>query len=317
MKKQLFILLLLSFTSIFSQKKYSKEFSITTDNDLYLSGYQDRYYTSGIYLSYRYISKNNHKKSLKKIYELELGHQMYTPFKSVVQFIEEHDRPFAGYLYGGFNISNFYSNDLILKMGAKIGVIGPNSFGRELMEAIHSLYGFNDVPGWEYQISSALALNLNASLIKNIKPLSSSRLDVNWYNNIKAGTIFTNLSTGLYSRIGLFKLTKLENSIAFHGNLNHKESKIKDKTKEAFFFIKPLIHYNVYDATIQGSFLNTSSPVTYKLNPVTFSAKFGVLFTLNKIHLGYTANVYSKRLMNPDVPHLNFYGSIYINYLFN
>lgn len=317
MKKYIIYFLLLSFTCLFSQKRYAKELSIKSDNDLYLSGIQDRYYTSGLYISYRYIGKNNYKKSLKKVYEFQLGHQMYTPFKSVVRYVEEHDRPFAGHLYAGFSISNFYKNNLIFKMGAKIGVIGPYSYSQEIMEAIHTWYGFNDVPGWDYQISSALALNLDATLIKNFEHLSSSKFDISWYNKAKAGTIFTNLTTGLYARLGIFKLKELNNSIAFHGNLNKDVSKKKNNLKEAFFFIKPLVHYNLYDATIQGSFLNTSSPVTYKISPFSFSTELGVLFTLNKVHLGYTANLYSKRINNPKVPLINFYGSIYINYQFN
>ena len=67
MKNRIFIVfLLLSFT-ILSQKKFSKELSVTTDNDLYVSFKRDRYYTNGIFLSYSYLSKFSNTNLDKKI----------------------------------------------------------------------------------------------------------------------------------------------------------------------------------------------------------------------------------------------------------
>ena len=48
-----FLLLLLFLTiESFSQEKFTKEFSIVTDNDLYISIEKDRYYSNGLFLSY-------------------------------------------------------------------------------------------------------------------------------------------------------------------------------------------------------------------------------------------------------------------------
>ena len=52
----LLLFLLYSF-GVFSQKKFSKELRFITDNDLYTSTYDDRYYTSGLFLSFSYLSK--------------------------------------------------------------------------------------------------------------------------------------------------------------------------------------------------------------------------------------------------------------------
>ena len=66
MKKVLFLILFLVVSTTFSQKKYAKEFSFITDNDLYISLHQDRYYSNGMFFSYRYLTKNDNEKIEKK-----------------------------------------------------------------------------------------------------------------------------------------------------------------------------------------------------------------------------------------------------------
>ena len=64
--KYLFLLLLLFLTvESFSQEKFTKEFSMVTHNDLYISIEKDRYFSNGLFLSYRYITtkfNETHKK---------------------------------------------------------------------------------------------------------------------------------------------------------------------------------------------------------------------------------------------------------------
>ncbi|WBX74245.1 DUF2219 family protein [Tenacibaculum pacificus] len=67
-----------------SQQKYSKEFNFLNDNDLFISPTQDRYYTNGVLLTYRYLSQKTSENIEKKTFEIQLGHHMYTPFKATV-----------------------------------------------------------------------------------------------------------------------------------------------------------------------------------------------------------------------------------------
>ena len=67
-----------------------------------------------MFFSYRYLAPN-YKKASKKIIEFQLGHQIYTPFKSTVINKKSHDRPFAGYLYGSLGIIRVFKNKTVLK----------------------------------------------------------------------------------------------------------------------------------------------------------------------------------------------------------
>lgn len=93
-----------------AQESYSRQFSIITDNDLYTSEHRDKYYTSGIFLSYKYASKKSKNSEIKRIYEYKIGHEMYTPQKAIVRTIEEHDRPFAAYLFGEYGITRVFED---------------------------------------------------------------------------------------------------------------------------------------------------------------------------------------------------------------
>ncbi|CAL2105120.1 lipid A 3-O-deacylase [Tenacibaculum sp. 190524A02b] len=316
MKKNITFLLCLFSTLTFSQRKYAKEFNFSNDNDLYISTYQDRYYTNGMFFTYRYLSKKNNFKAEKKIYEFALNHKMYTPFKATVESHLLHDRPFASYLYGSFGINNFYKNNSFIKFSGEIGVVGPSALGADLQHVIHSIYGFREATGWNYQIANALGLNFKGNYTKLLTNEKNSLFDISWINTANAGTVFTNVSTGLFSRIGFKPLQKLINSIAFNSNLNNKYSNYNNEI-ESFIYLKPSIRYSIYDATIQGSFLNTKSPITFKLKPIVFSTELGFQFTSNRFNFRYAIHYHTKKLQSIQVPSGNFYGNIQINYLFN
>lgn len=308
-----FCLLLLSF-QVFSQEKFSKEISLTTDNDLYVSTKKDRYYTNGMFLNYRYLSKTKKENQEKRIFEIEIGQEMYTPYRAIVLSINDHDRPFASYLYGSFGINRVYKKDKILNTSIQIGVIGPNAFGKELQDFIHEIYGYKKAIGWKYQIKNAFGLNFNTEYTQFLVKDESNNYDISWVNEAKLGTVYTNISSGFYVRLGLKTLAKITNSIAFSTNLNDKNTAFKREV-ESFFYIKPMVRYALYDATLQGSFLNKTSPVTKELVPLVFQLEAGLKFTANRFNFGYAFNYSTNKSKQLRKDNGNVYGTISFNYL--
>jgi hypothetical protein len=206
MKIILPFLFLFSFSILFSQEKLSKEFCFKTDNDLYVSFAKYRYYTSAISLTYRYLSKTQKKALEKTIFEWEVGHQMYAPFKAIVTDISLHDRPFAGYLYGSFGIHRVYKKNRTFKIILQVGVVGLAALGEELQGVIHTIFDFDKAVGWKHQIKNAFGINLNASYNQFLAKDASNHFDITWINSAKAGTVFTNISSGFFARMGLLPL---------------------------------------------------------------------------------------------------------------
>ncbi|ARV13649.1 lipid A deacylase LpxR family protein [Polaribacter sp. SA4-12] len=314
MKYYIFTLLLFVSSLTISQEKFSQDISFITDNDLYVSKVRDRYYTSGIFLAYRYLSNNKNESLEKRILEWKLGHEMYTPNKAVVYNISQHDRPFAGYLYGSFGINRVYKKPQILNTSIQIGVIGSNSYAEELQEFIHDIYGFKEAVGWEYQIENAFVLNFNAEYLTTILNTEKNLFDITWTNELNLGTIYTNMSTGINARIGFRPLQKISNSIAFNTSLNNEQNN-SFREVESFLYIKPMLRYAVYDATLQGSFLNNTSLVTKELVPIVLDIELGLKFTANRFNFGYTFIYNTNKSKDLRYTYGHKYGSIIINYL--
>ncbi len=316
MKNFLLFLLIFKSTISFSQQKFSKEISFINDNDLYVSAIRDRYYTNGMFLNYRYLSENKKESLEKRIFQWQIGHKMYTPNRPNVTSINEHDRPFAGYLYGGFGITNVYKTNKLFSKTVEIGIIGENAFGKELQNFIHSIYGFKEPVGWEYQIKNAFGFNVGTEYVAFLGKDASGFNDIFWVNSANIGTVFTDISTGFYGRIGFKPLQKLANSIAFKTNLNN-ENTNDVREIESFLFIKPTLRYAFYDATIQGSFLNTESVVTKELIPLVFNLEIGIKFTANKFHFAYVFNYNTSQSEGLKHTYGNKFGTIGIHYLWD
>jgi lipid A 3-O-deacylase len=314
MKKKMLFLFLPFTLSIFSQKKFSKEIVFITENDLYTSTYDDRYYTNGMFLSFKYLSKEKKETLEKKIFEWEIGHKIYTPNKATTLYIKNHDRPFAGYLYSSFSINRIYKNNQSFKTILQLGVIGSNAFSKELQDFIHDVYGFEKAVGWKYQIKNALALNFNAEYNKFLVKDTSNHYDLSWINSGKIGTVFTNIASGFLARIGFKPLQNLANSIAYNTNINNANTSYF-KAVESFVFIKPSIGYTFYDATLQGSFLNPNSEITAELIPLVFSLEIGFKFTANRFNFGYTINYNTNKSKNLKFDNGHKFGAINFNYV--
>lgn len=299
-----------------AQDKFSKEFRFITDNDLYVSINKDRYYTSGIFLEYSFLKKHNNPKLSKKIIDLSLNQKIYTPINPTLVSKGNHDRPFAGYLYGKFGVKNAYKNKSILGFSVEMGTLGKKSYAKELQKFIHSFYNFAEITGWDYQIRDAFAINFNLNYSTNLYTSKNKMFDFGWISNANAGTMFTDISSGFYTRFGIKELQKIINSSGFNSNLNNASTNLFNKT-ESFFFLKPSLRWAFYDATLQGSFLNTTSPITKVLNPFVLDVEIGFRYVKKSFNFGYSIHWYSNKSKGLKTDEINRYGTIFLGYLFN
>ena len=76
-----------------------------------------------------------------------------------------------------------------------------------------------------------------------------------------------------------------------------------------------MISYVFYDATLQGSFLNKTSPVTKEIVPLVFTNEIGFRFNFNRINFGYAFNYNTNKSKELKYPNGHRYGRITLNYL--
>ena len=313
-KKNVFAFLILSSVLTFGQGK-TKEIGFITDNDLYTSSKNDMYYTNGLEIFYRFLSKNENEKINKKITEFRAGQYIYNPRFINREAVDINDRPFTGYLFAEAGRSFFYNSESVLKTDFQLGYMGPNAFGKETQESFHHIIGYKEVFGWENQLHNALALQAHVMYSKKLFPKKHNDfIDLHFQSEANLGTIFDGVSTGLLTRIGFKRLLPIYDS-----NLHDASVSAVSQTdiREFYFYAMPSVNYQFYDATIEGSMFNNTSPLTFDLEPLRFNAEFGLKYRHNNFNMSYSFIYRGRELNDPDTNTNSgyFYGSIRLGYL--
>ena len=301
-----------------SAQTYQHEFGFQSDNDSYLGQGSDRYYTNGLFLNFRFATDQAKLKAgtEKKIWEISAGQKMYNPYSGAAPDPAKQDRPFAGYLYAEGGLNWFYKNESILKLSTQLGVVGPESGAEQLQVALHKLIGYTRPRGWEYQITTTPAVQGTVFYSHKIQQgRYHEKADFHLQGELNAGTIWIGATVGAMARISLKGLLLPMYDSALHGAaLNHDKALYKEQ-RELFLYITPNLNYQRYDATIQGSMFNSSSPVTYPLLPFRFNAEAGIKYRYNNWTYSYSFNYHGKELSN-NVISGYYYGSIVLSRMF-
>lgn len=306
------ILIFFSFKGFSQKKYYQNELGFCSDNDAYLGTKQDRYYTNGLFINFRRAIEGKKDTSVKKIWGVSIGQEMYNARSGHVELIENVDRPFAGYLYAGGSLHWLKPNENSLKLEAQIGTIGPSALGKEGQTLLHKIVGFYPIDGWQYQVKDELGLNLKANLHYLLFRNKSKTLDFSLPINANFGNTFTGLEAGVLFRTG--GINPLYHSATTNSNVAIKLEQGLQKT-EFYFFLKPALTYVAYDATIQGGlFVKDKGLVIYKPNPIVFSQQIGAVYASKRWTFDFSVIFKSKQLA--EAKRSEQYGSFSACYRF-
>jgi hypothetical protein len=311
-KKIFFACVFLYCQLLFSQNKTPFEIGFVLENDSFTSTINDKYYTNGMELFYRHLS-NKSTDEVKKIISFKVGQYIYNPKWVKSDLIEDHNRPYAGYLFAEIGINRFYKNENVWITNFQIGVVGPLSQAQDFQEIIHATFGFGKIYGWQHQIGNTLGLQYNTVFSKKIAPkFSSEKIDFHFQSKLDLGTVSTAITVGSLMRISLYKaLFSIQNSNFYSASLQ----KEKNKKTECYLFLLPKINCQVYDATIQGGFFENNSPLVFKINPFRFKAETGIKFRYNNWNASYSFLYTTNEIKNSTTAGF-YYGSVATSYLF-
>ncbi len=296
-------------------QNHVSEMGLVLDNDLYTSTVNDKYYTNGFELYYRYLNPIKKDNIAKKITEFRLGQYIYNPQTIRADNFFVNDRPFAGVLFAEAGLHQFYNNQNVLKLNGQIGFMGKNAFGEQVQKRFHETFGYDEVEGWRHQIDDALLIQAEVFYGKKLATFNEKNtLDLLAQAEIKMGTILNEITLGPVLRIGFKKLLLISDSNLYDATLRY--DKQYRETSEFYFFISPKVNYQIYDATIQGSLFNDNSPVKFPLIPFRFQGEAGFKYRKNNWNFHYTFN-YTTQEADNIVNIGYYYGSIGVGYLLN
>jgi hypothetical protein len=232
---------------------------------------------------YRFSAKNDKEKVNKKIIELRIGPYIYNPQFTDKAAVAVIDRPFTGNLFAAVDKGFFFQNESVFKAGIELGFVGPNSFAEETQKKFHKFIVYKSVYDWETQVKNAVAVQSHFLFSNKLFPkLNNNKSDFYFQSEADLGTVFTGVSAGFLTRIGLEKLVPIYDSSLYGVSVS---AGLGELQKEFYFYIAPSIKYQVYDGTIQGSLFNDRSPITFDLIPIRFNGETGFKYRRNNLNL--------------------------------
>ena len=285
---------------------------LVLENDSFTSAVNDKYYTNGMELFYRHLS-NKSNDNVKKIISFKAGQYIYNPKWVKSDLIEDHNRPYAGYLFVEFGVNRFYRNENVWITNFQLGVVGPLSQAEDFQKIMHNTFGFGKIYGWQFQIGNALGLQYNTIFSKKImSKFSTKKMDFHFNSKLDMGTVATGITVGSLVRISLNNaLFSIQNSNFYGASLQRHKS----KNNECYLFLLSKINYQIYDATIQGSLFENNSPLVFKINPIRFKVETGIKYRFSSWNTSYSFLYTTNEIKNSTTSGF-YYGSIAASYIF-
>jgi len=320
MKLKLLALVICLFAGIdtFAQSR-ANEIGFQSDNDSFLGQGSDRYYTNGFFIYYRHAMDVSKMKGdvANAVFGLELGQKIYNAQSGQLPSAAFVDRPFAGYLYLGASANILYKNETTVKIGARVGVVGPAAGGYPIQKFIHNTFGFYELNAWQYQVRNAAQLNLNLDVNKLIA--RASWVDLSYTGYLNLGTGFNGLGVGPMVRLGnfnqLFQSVSTQSTVSRSANTN-----LLHKT-ELFFYYKPQVNAIAYDATVQGGLFKKhpeagTQEIVGDIKHFVFSNQLGASLAASRFVVDLSAYV-NTRDVKSMARSTHQWGSLTVLYRFN
>jgi lipid A 3-O-deacylase len=268
------------------KSSYSREISMDVDNDIFF--FIDYYYTAGQDINYRRLVNPRHalykrfhgkSDSAKVIVSYSAGFKIFTPQNLDSTDTKAMDRPYAGYIYTKFGITNFPKPSVSNRYEVETGIVGRNSRMGQLQRWVHNGLDFVVPAGWNSQIRNETVVNLYYTRYKQIE--LARRFDVVSQSAAQAGTGGNKLSQDFTFRA--LRFNSINNSSFNQSRLSWNEPD-SPAHKEFFFFFGAGVQYVITDIFIQGSiFKSRKSVFTVPIQHAIIRETFGMMFSSKSV----------------------------------
>lgn len=199
--------------------------AMVEENDVLPTG-SDRHYTQGLLLSLlgpplqpggwldRRIDDLGHLLPMfsadaaapprRQIEFIPLAQSIFTPRDLSKARPDPRDRPYAGWLYGGFGLLQENGGDRVHDLELLLGVVGPSAIASNAQDVFHGVLGLHDAAGYGHQLADRAALQLGYTALERLRLGAAAGLgfDVVPQVGLAAGTVYRDLEVGLLLRAG-------------------------------------------------------------------------------------------------------------------
>lgn len=267
--------------SAFAQRdSIMHQVEIKHDNDFTL--FTDRYYSSGLFLTYRKRLKNGISKNNTEQLSFTLRQQVYTPSQTRSTNSALFDMPYAGFsgLTTKWSLATeteFFETSILL------GVAGLNSGAGGFQRWFHNIISISESPLWIDEISTSFHVNNYTSYAKEWQ-LAFSPFGVYFAAkpNIALGTKDIYIEPEAVFYFG--SRNTIDKSSAYHS--------IGSLDSETYFTLRGSLRRVFYNGLLEGNLLGDNSPfvITPSRNLFRLGLDFQHRFKRNSYKVGLRYN---------------------------
>ena len=260
-------------------QEHTQQFELKVENDKIVS--VDKYYTSGLFLTYRkelssnFIFKKHEHNKLQ--FNFTVGNETYTPTNLMSIDTRDFDRPYAGWLFAKAELGNIKNNSALF-FGVETGITGEEALSGKIQMWAHEFFNI-EVPTWTQEIEYKFLINLKVRYLVNKKLSKSTAIQYLVEPSLGTKDIYIlNSANYAFGHISSFSKSSRNNFIG-------------DK-KELFGFISLGYKYVLHNTLIQGSLDYNDATFTTNREPHVFELKVGGVtsFGKNTLKLIYNFN---------------------------
>ncbi len=269
------------------------------DNDFFTL--TDRYYSSGLYLTYTSKLKKGIGKGQEQL-SFTIGQEVYTPSDIITTNIEEQDRPYVGFMglkTRWSSVKNKHGWDASLLLG----IAGNNSGAGGFQRWYHKIFVVSDPPVWVEEMDNSLHANGYVCYLKE------------W--TLAPNPFSITLAVQPSLAFGTRDQYAQANFIAYFGRRDPIVStmayqRIGNTRREIFFSLRAGYRYVGYNALLEGNALGDNSIFLISPNQEFVFGGFDVQhrFEKNEYWFGY-------RIQSPEAPGTKSHKYVILSYARN
>lgn len=256
-----------------NQNTYRHQISVQHDNDFVFA--IDRYYTTGSFVRYDHLLKDQF--IFKPVanaplqLSLELGQQTFTPRELFESDFDLLERPYAGYLFTKAWLSRA-SAVSVWELGAELGLAGPQSQAGAFQVAYHKLIN-EFIPVWAGEIANSVHVNTEASYYKDVKIARSNVLSyLTWQSKVALGTRSSFVQQGVFLYLG-------DRAAAYESSAFGRLGQVS----EFYGFSGLSLKYVINNALVEGHPFGDDSPFTLSAVPFVWQWDSGLRYRSSRM----------------------------------
>lgn len=271
------------------------QITIRLDNDAYIPGRMDRYYSNGIHLDFHHYLRDG------KSFSVTIGKEMYTPDLRENKTGLPIERPFAGMVFIESGMQ-WRKSRWFYEFSTLGGLLGPQSGVGNLHNWYHELAGFPKPLGWEEQLPNSILGNLYAGA--KVHLLGNSLADITLAGKAALGNWDQSLQLGPIFRLG--NLLPLSVS-----QLNGSRVGSKGNSLEQYFQLGFFARQSFWNGSLEGG--NFKKESGFKATSQSWSCTADLVLNYRNIGFSYGLTFQSKET---QLAENHIFGKIILHWLF-